>query len=325
MKKSQFIAGALALSLVLAGTGYAYWTDALHVTTKATTGDMDVKFVDMGLYAKYSNELGENYWSIVDGIPTDGYQQANAYYASKGENATNNMATWQKNYTKRSELYNSIIFGDSKLVVNSKLNRLAGDYQAGQESGDTISLSLQNMYPGYAQVFRTDIANDGSIAAKLADIEFNVNAITNTDRAKVNDMIGIAMYNATEGDNDIFCLAKQFKNIENATFEIGGVTFVRLSALNQVEDFASLIDSSNSTLLLGKLNNGTTDLFIGLAMDPDASGKYTTGSATNYNENNKDYWTQGNQAYLTINFMWDQYNVGTDKQVNTGNILKKQN
>lgn len=36
--------GIVALSLILTGTGYAYWTDTLNVTTKATTGDLEVTF-----------------------------------------------------------------------------------------------------------------------------------------------------------------------------------------------------------------------------------------------------------------------------------------
>ena len=42
--RNSLVGGVLALSLVLAGTGYAYWTDSLNVTTKATTGDFGVQF-----------------------------------------------------------------------------------------------------------------------------------------------------------------------------------------------------------------------------------------------------------------------------------------
>ncbi|WP_397352924.1 TasA family protein [Oscillibacter sp.] len=40
--KKAMVGGILALSLVLAGTGYAYWTDTLNVTNKVATGDLDV-------------------------------------------------------------------------------------------------------------------------------------------------------------------------------------------------------------------------------------------------------------------------------------------
>ena len=65
--------GIVALSLILTGTGYAYWTDTLNVTTKATTGDLEVTFADLGLYAQYANETKTDSWSIVDGIGDTGY------------------------------------------------------------------------------------------------------------------------------------------------------------------------------------------------------------------------------------------------------------
>ena len=65
--------GIVALSLILTGTGYAYWTDTLNVTTKATTGDLEVTFADLGLYAQYANETKTDGWSIVDGIGDTGY------------------------------------------------------------------------------------------------------------------------------------------------------------------------------------------------------------------------------------------------------------
>ena len=54
MSKKLILCVVLALSLVLVGTGYAYWTDTLNVTTKATTGGLDVTFVDLGAYAPVS-------------------------------------------------------------------------------------------------------------------------------------------------------------------------------------------------------------------------------------------------------------------------------
>ena len=47
-RRNTLVGGMVALGLVLSGTAYAYWTDSLNVTTKATTGDFGVKFVDLG-------------------------------------------------------------------------------------------------------------------------------------------------------------------------------------------------------------------------------------------------------------------------------------
>ena len=46
-RRNTLVGGIVALGLVLAGTGYAYWPDSLNVTTKATTGDFGVRFVDL--------------------------------------------------------------------------------------------------------------------------------------------------------------------------------------------------------------------------------------------------------------------------------------
>ena len=73
-RRNTLVGGIVALGLVLAGTGYAYWTDSLNVTTKATTGDFGVKFVDLGLYGQYGDETMKGAgWSIVDGIGETGY------------------------------------------------------------------------------------------------------------------------------------------------------------------------------------------------------------------------------------------------------------
>ena len=68
MNGKSLVGSVLALSLVLAGTGYAYWTDTLSINTKATTGEFGVAFADLGLYAQYNNETLQGGWSIVDGV-----------------------------------------------------------------------------------------------------------------------------------------------------------------------------------------------------------------------------------------------------------------
>ena len=50
--RKMILGGILAATMILGGTGYAYWTDTLKVTATATTGDLDMTFADMGLYAQ---------------------------------------------------------------------------------------------------------------------------------------------------------------------------------------------------------------------------------------------------------------------------------
>ena len=55
----------LACCLLFLGMGYAYWTDSLQIDTTATTGELDVRFVDVALFGQYADEDG---WAIFDGI-----------------------------------------------------------------------------------------------------------------------------------------------------------------------------------------------------------------------------------------------------------------
>lgn len=47
MKKTRFIALVLAVSLMIMGSGYAYWTDALVISNTVDTGKFDVNFVKL--------------------------------------------------------------------------------------------------------------------------------------------------------------------------------------------------------------------------------------------------------------------------------------
>lgn len=46
MKKTKFIALALAVALMVMGAGYAYWTDSVTLTNKITTGNFDMQITD---------------------------------------------------------------------------------------------------------------------------------------------------------------------------------------------------------------------------------------------------------------------------------------
>ena len=41
--RKMIIGGILAATMILGGTGYAYWTDTLKVTATATTGDLSTE------------------------------------------------------------------------------------------------------------------------------------------------------------------------------------------------------------------------------------------------------------------------------------------
>ena len=326
--KKSIISGVLALSLILAGTGYAYWTDTLSVKAKATTGELDVTFADLGLYAQYGDEGPAGTWSIVDGIGESGYLPSDFF--RRGTSDYNKIA---KNgsidaYYERSKKYNNVEF-NAELEDAAPIEHFVGPYSTANTMGsDKIKLDIKNMYPGYAQAFRTDVLNVGTLAAKLSNIKFEVEA---DKTKKAQDMLGIALYTHQEqfspdkskdGQN-VFKLAKSLGLKENQYFTVGGVDFVRLSALKSVDQEVVKKAIENAEILTSPSTDNRLDLFIGVAMDPDAEGVYTTGSTDKLNKNNDDADSENGEATVTVNFLWDQFNAG--KKIEGTNILKEQN
>lgn len=331
MNKKLVLCVMLALGLVLAGTGYAYWTDTLNVTTKATTGDFDVTFVDLGAYAQYKNEDHEGNWSIIDGIYKDseypGY--VDSRYFMRETNTYNDVfKPGQKEaYYARAKGYNSVEM-DAKLQdpgTPLTENYPSYPYGIGHNHGDTISIELLNMYPGYAQAFRSDIINIGSIAAKLSTVDVSLESENADDNDKIKDLIGVALLVEDElypgmGEAGFYGkfvkLANQFAAADK--FTLGGVDFVRLSALKD----ENIAVGDNLILAPYSGNEHRADLFIGIAVDPDAEGIYTTGS-TKVMAKNDDASTQNKGVQIDIKFGWDQFNEGHNPD--TTNRLELQN
>jgi len=326
MKKKSMICSVVAMALILTGTGYAYWTDSLKVTTKATTGDMDVNFVDLGLYAQYTADLnGSNYaneWSIVDGIGNTGYAVADFFMRGSDFDsvAKGGIKGANETYKARAKGYNQVNF-DAEYAEEGKsvLKDTIRDYTAGTTAAKEIKLTVNNMYPGFAQAFRSDIANTGSIAVKLSKLQFTV---TDSSNGVTEDMLGVAVLverehqvSGVDGE-PVFKLANIVDKAD--IFTLGGVDFVRLSALKDLS--ADTLDKYKELLALPSGN--TMDFFIAIGMDPDAEGVYTTGSTT-VMASNDDTESQGTGASLTIDLLWDQFNEGKD--VKSSNILIRQN
>lgn len=325
--RKSLISGIMALSLVLAGTGYAYWTDTLNVTTKATTGDFGVTFADLGLYAQYSNELLHcKGWSIVDGIGDSGY--VDAQFFMRGTSDYNSIAKpgTIDAYKNRAKGYNNVEF-NAELKDAKAIPKNVGPYTTANTKGsDRIELTVQKMYPGYAQAFRTDILNVGDIAAKLANMKFQVKELDGMEIGKAKEMLGLAVlinreqYAPNHHEENVFKLAA-FLNDSSKTFKVGGVDFVRLSALED-KDFKDAL--ANNLVLCAPATDQRMDLFLGIAMDPDAKGVFTTGTVENFvGPAEKDLESQNKGVQIGIDLLWDQFNVGKDAGV--ANILENQN
>lgn len=330
--RKSIIGGIVALALILTGTGYAYWTDTLNVTTKATTGEFDVTFVDLGLYAQYDNETKTNGWSIVDGVTrtgTDGFIPDE--YFMRGASNYNIIAKAGTidAYKAEAGKYNNIDF-NAALVDKAPIGKdfkggSSVTYGANTDGSDQILITVDNVYPGYAQAFRSDILNLGTLAAKLSDMKFSTAVMEGKTLHK--DMLGIAVlvnreaYNPGEPDANTFRLCKEFANGDNF-FTIGGVDFLRLSALEGMEAGAVREMLENNLLYAQPGSDNRLDIFLAIGMDPDADGVYTTGSTAAMKEND-DKASQKNGAVISIDLLWDQFNAGTN--AGNPNILEDQN
>lgn len=324
--KKSIIAGALALAMVLTGTGYAAWTNTLKVKARATTGEFEVRFADLGLYAQYNDERFG--WSIVDGIGDKGYLPSDFFFRGTSDyNAVARKGTIEE-YYKTSKQYNNVEFS-AELTDAKPIDRQVGPYTSANTNGsDLISLEIQNMYPGYAQAFRTDILNLGTLAAKLSNIKFDAsiyNDQTSTSE-EMEKMLGVALYIHDEGngsEKEVFTLVKSLGVNSEDIFRVGGVDFLRLSALKALDPAKVKEALKNNVILTSPSTEHRMDLIIGIAMDPDLEGKYTTGTSENINEKRDDEKTQERTAHIDITLNWDQFNIGAKDA--PANVLEKQN
>ena len=269
-------------------------------------------------------------WSIVDGIGDTGY--VGDQFFLRGSSDYNIIAKPGSidAYKERAKGHNNVDF-NAELVDKEKLTKDIGTAykKASTDASGKILLTIDNMYPGYAQVFRSDIVNVGDIAAKLSSIKFETSALDRKDSGNLDEMIGVAVYIhreqfvPTSTDNEpTFKLAKAI-SLDGADdsrfFKVGGVDFVRLSALNDKDVKKAL---ENNIIKCAPASDQRLDIFVGVAMDPDAEGKFTTGTVADRKDND-DKLSQGKGIQLSMDLLWDQFNVGKD--AGTTNILEKQN
>lgn len=299
--KRKVLVCVLACCMLFMGMGYAYWTDSLQIDTTATTGELDVKFVDLASYGQYPDEHG---WAFFDGIDDNGFsliadrwnQKPNSYNIVIDDDE-------YEAYLERIKGYTETDF-TAELVGDGILGKEIGDndYVADTKASDKINISVTDMYPGYAQLFRSDIVNPGTIAAELSKIEVDLTSYSNDD---VKDMIGVSLKVLREGGTEVINLLDE----QDDTFVVGDVTFVRLSAIEG--DYTDVQDNLLCLYPSSNQDEFRMDLVLGVAMDPDAEGVYTTGSVANFNSANDDATTQLKTAKFSIQFLWDQFNAET--------------
>ncbi|MEL7656411.1 MAG: hypothetical protein AAGU75_10945 [Bacillota bacterium] len=323
--KRKILACVLACATLFLGMGYAFWTSSLQIDTTATTGELDVTFCDMALYGQYADE--NDGWAIFTGIPGNEFTP-DMFFDRGNENNSNqlyNIIATQADlnaYKASVEKYTKTWFSaglsnpsDIPAGADDQYGpglRWEGNWWWGHmvetdtNGADTINVNITDIYPGYAQMFRTDILNIGTIAAKLSDLKLTMKDTAN-DTAAVRDMIGISVKVLNESGKAVKVLDAATEDI----FTIGDVDFVRLSALDKETTTVSYHEEGSDDLLYIMPGVNTMDAIFGVAMDPDYNGAYTTGH-TGLVTTNNDADSQLKDAGFTIQFLWDQFNVDSE-------------
>lgn len=302
--KRKILACVVACATLFLGMGYAFWTNSLQISTTADTGELKVKFVDLDYFGAYSDENG---WAVFTGAPGNDNEQLATYlfegasYNSLASDADINEF-WRdiRKYTKST--FSAIQVSPSAIVEPPQVD---GVYRQGTMMSDVIRINTTDMYPGYAQLFRTDILNVGTIAAKLADVDIAYNG---TPDPVMTNMIGVSLDVIYENGDNVEVLLPTASN----SFTIDGVQFVRLSALST----ASWQEAANRMLYIYPASDdkNTMDAIFGVAMDPDYAGNYTTGHVnanthTTVAPSNSDAASQNKSVDFTMKFLWDQFNT----------------
>ena len=267
----------------------------------------------------------------MDGIGDTGYVADDFFMRGTNYNTIAKDGSIEQ-YRENAKNYNTVDF-NAELVDAAAIKKDVGEYTTANTNGsDQIEITVNKMYPGYAQAFRTDILNVGDIAAKLSNVKFTVGSEEQPslpDAAK--KMLGVAVfinqeqYHPAGGQNgkNVFKLAQAMGLSDEDYFTAGGVEFVRLSALENADPEVLKTAIANAEILCSPATDNRMDLFMGVAMDPDADGHYTTGSTEVMNKDNNDADSQEQSVKITMNLDWDQFNVGKD--TGNANILAEQN
>lgn len=139
MKKTRFIALVLVAAMMLAGAGYAAWTDHLRVTTTVQTGELDVAF---GTEEGFFNDV----WAHPHIWIYDGCEQK-----------------WKDAKYERDLLSSDIDFA-----------KMAYDLD---EEEDWLKFTFTNMYPGTQARGRYNMSNVGTIPATIGNVSVTINPI----------------------------------------------------------------------------------------------------------------------------------------------------
>jgi hypothetical protein len=157
MKKTKFLALFLALAFVIMGTGYAAWSNTLVVANSATTGNLNVQFVDGKL-------LGLD---LLKYAPLAG---------------TSDIRKTMPDPTKPTQIINWISAPSGYASATAKIDTT-------DTNSRTLNVTINNLYPGSLGLITAAMQNNSSIPAvfKGADVNFDTPA-TQADIDKLDNL-----------------------------------------------------------------------------------------------------------------------------------------
>lgn len=283
--KKSLIAGVLALGFLVAGGSYAASKNQLHIQGTASTADLDINFVNLGVESYFDHE---NNWKNVE---SSSYEEA------------------KKNYDEAKKSYYEA--GFTGKLTDDKLMKY--DNQKGSEK---IKLDLNKLYPGFAMFYKAEILNNGSIPARLADIHMKMegNELNNAQH-----MLGISLVigKPSETEKSLHSKFGKFNLVEDTEFRPEDIfslgneknekneKFIRFSAINDKK----FHDYLRKHIILSMPDqDDKKPISIRIAMDPDAKGVYTSGTVSKQNMSGNDKDSQKKAGSLTIDMLWAQDN-----------------
>lgn len=170
MKKIKILAITLIAAFALLGGAYALWYDSLYIDETIDTGVLNIQWECIS-----SSDNGENYQgSPIAQITTkniDGMEKANP--------------------ASRRNIGSSTISEDPD-DENDATDPLKDFHNA----SDSLTLVLQNSYPGYQEDFLTYIKNNGTVPVKLQDMKL----VPDTSENQIPDFIHLQMVNLKTND-----------------------------------------------------------------------------------------------------------------------------
>jgi predicted ribosomally synthesized peptide with SipW-like signal peptide len=131
--KKKIIALTLAASVMLAGAGYAFWTDNLTISNTVSTGEFDVKFVSASTGGRTDAPADPD----APGLDIDGVE-------------------WGK-----------YVYSDAYIGKHSGLTAAEKDLMKTvvSEDGKSVTAHIGNLYPGSSANLQVEVVNDGTIPA----------------------------------------------------------------------------------------------------------------------------------------------------------------